>query len=92
MEKYWKLRETTTTPKISPARPPKPRARKRRDEFEEHLEKLAASNEGENEGGWRAELRDYLRFRPAGVHKHMDVIKWWAVSHNSPPFLLVFHP
>ena len=89
MEKYWKLKETTPT--ISPTSPPKAHARKCQDEFEEHFEKLAISNEHGNEGGWRAELRDYLRFCPAGVHKHMDMIKWWAIHHNSAPFSLPFH-
>ena len=52
-----------------------------KNNFEEHLEALVAVQEEGDEGGWRAELRDYLKHRSAEVCKDMDVLKWWAVHH-----------
>jgi hypothetical protein len=76
MEKYWKPKETMPIPSAT-TNMTKPRRRK--NDFEEHLEALVAAQEGGDEGGWRAELRDYLKHRPAEVRKDMDVLKWWAV-------------
>lgn len=75
MEKYY-IPAAVPLPSLPKAR------RHKRDTYEEHLEALAAAKGGGNDGGWRAELRDYLRHRPAGVHKHMDIMKWWAVSNS----------
>ena len=75
MEEHYK-------PKVLPPSSPKA-CQQRQDFFEEHLELLAGSKEGGNEGGWRSELRDYLKYHPLGVHKYMDILKWWAVSNPS---------
>ena len=64
--------------------------RRCKNDFKEHLEALVAVQEEGDEGGWRAELRDYLKHCPAEVHKDMDVLKWWAV-HDYYLLILVLH-
>jgi hypothetical protein len=34
----------------------------------------------EQEEGWQAEIRRYLRDLPANVSKNTDVVEWWQVS------------
>lgn len=34
----------------------------------------------DDDEGWQAELRRYLKDMPADVTKDTDIIKWWQVS------------
>ena len=72
MEKYWKPKEIMSIPSAT-MNMMKPHRCK--NNFEEHLDALIAVQEGGDEGGWRAELRDYLKHHPAEVHKDMNVLK-----------------
>lgn len=44
--------------------------------FDRHRLSLLA----EDEEGWRAELRRYLKDMPADVTKDSDIVMWWQVS------------
>ena len=47
--------------------------RRCKNNFKEHLEALVVVQEGGDKGGWRAELRDYLKHRTE-VCKDMDEV------------------
>jgi hypothetical protein len=43
----------------------------------------------EEEEGWAAELRRYLKEMPADVSRETDLVKWWQVCHISLKFELL---
>ena len=47
-------------------------------EFDRHRQMLVEQNEEEEEG-WAAELRRYLKDMPAEVSKETDIVEWWQV-------------
>jgi hypothetical protein len=51
-------------------------------EFDRHRQTLVAQEEDQEEG-WAAELRRYLKDMPANVSKETDIIEWWQVIHFS---------
>jgi hypothetical protein len=48
-------------------------------EFDRHCLSLI---EKEEEEGWPAELRRYLKDMPDDVTKNTDIVEWWQVSYN----------
>jgi len=49
-------------------------------EFDRHRQSLLTQEEDE---GWAAELRRYLKDVPADVTKDTDIIEWWQVCASS---------
>jgi hypothetical protein len=49
-------------------------------EFDRHRQSLLMQEEDE---GWAAELRRYLKDVPADVTKDTDIVKWWQVCARS---------
>jgi hypothetical protein len=45
-------------------------------EFDRHRQTLLTQEE---DGGWAAELRRYLKDVPADVTKETDIVEWWQV-------------
>jgi len=48
-------------------------------EFDRHQQSLVMQEE--EDGGWAAELRQYLKDMPANVSKHTDIVEWWQVIY-----------
>lgn len=75
MEEYYKTRTRaepvlTTNPLTSTA------AEDQMSEFDRHRQSLITEDEDE---GWKAELRRYLKSVPAEVTKDTDIVTWWQV-------------
>lgn len=78
MEQYWSNQPQTT---------PAPAERSdgyitenevRLTDFDIHRRALITQEENE---GWAAELRRYLKDMPANVSKETDIIEWWQVCY-----------
>jgi hypothetical protein len=63
---------TTTTPALSPG--PDVSIMSEYDQY-----RLSLVSKGDEEEGWPAELRRYLKDMPANVTKDTDIVKWWQV-------------
>ena len=78
METYW-----NTRPKPLPEPPTDPANNANLDlsshlsEFDRHRQSLVAQEDQEE--GWAAELRRYLKDMPANVTKETDIVQWWQV-------------
>ena len=53
-------------------------------EFDRHRRTLVSD---EQEEGWQAEIRRYLKDLPADVTKDTDIVAWWQVCDSSIPGL-----
>jgi hypothetical protein len=53
-------------------------------EFDRHCHTLVSE---EQEEGWQAEIRWYLKDLPADVTKDTDIVAWWQVRDSSIPGL-----
>jgi hypothetical protein len=78
MEEYWKIRPRAepSTPTAAHGGSHVTKGASITSEFDRHRLSLLT----EDEEGWAAELRRYLKDMPADVTKDTDVIKWWQVS------------
>jgi hypothetical protein len=78
MERYWKTRPNTT----SRTRDPSPAVTAERvedsviSEFDRRRLTLMSQEQDE---GWQAEIRRYLKDLPANVSKDTDIVEWWQV-------------
>jgi hypothetical protein len=80
MRKYWKTNpKTKPTTESNAASPTVFDDGTVLSEFDRHRLSLI---ENEEEEGWPAELRRYLKDMPVEVTKHTDVVEWWQVSHR----------
>ena len=82
MEHYYKNWATTASP--TPTRPTTDRTdhppmdnASILSEFDRHRRMLLQTQEEDK--GWQAELRRYLKDLPLDVTKDTDVVKWWQV-------------
>jgi hypothetical protein len=85
MEDYWKTRPRApivTTPTATPDSPSTTTSFL--SEFNRHRQNLLTQEEDE---GWAAELRRYLKDVPADVTKETDIVEWWQVRAVSVDFL-----
>jgi len=84
MEHYYKNRPTTASP--TPTQPTADHvlmdSTSILSEFDHHQLMLLRGQKEEDEG-WQAELRRYLKDLPSDVTKDTDVVEWWQVW---PPF------
>lgn len=77
MERYYKTR-----PRAKPVDPPSPSSRSTTpaksiySEYDRYRQNLVEVDDDE---GWAAELRRYLKERPANVTNDMDIVQWWQV-------------
>jgi hypothetical protein len=79
MERYWKARPkaplpaTTAPPSTLPGNVV---AGSVQSDYDLHRQTLLTRDEDE---GWQAELRRYLKDIPADVTKETDIVEWWQV-------------
>jgi hypothetical protein len=91
MEDYWKTRPRApivTTPTATPDSPSSTTSFL--SEFDRLRQNLLTQEEDE---GWAAELRRYLKDVPADVTKETDIVEWWqvrAVSFDYLPSYLTY--
>jgi hypothetical protein len=82
MERYWKTRPNTTSTTHNPS--PVVTAERIEDsiisEFDRHRLTLVSQ---EQDGGWEAEIRRYLKDLPANVTKDTDIVEWWQVCFTA---------
>ena len=79
MEKYWKARPRAPKPTATPSAATSSGnavAGLMQSEYDRHHQTLLTHEEDE---GWQAELRRYLKDVPADVTKDTDIVKWWQV-------------
>ena len=79
IEKYWKTRPSAASMGCNPS----PAVVVENNdsiasEFDRHRLTLVSD---EQEEGWQAEIRRYLKDLPANVTKDTDVVEWWQVCH-----------
>ena len=75
MEKYWCNR-----PRAAPAQSVRSTGTEqvvRLSDFDRHRQSLITQEEDDE--GWAAELRRYLKDMPADVSKETDIVEWWQV-------------
>jgi len=84
MERYWKTRPNITSRTRDPS--PAATAEQMEDsvvsEFDRHRLMLVSSSQ-EQDGGWEAEIRRYLKDLPANVTKDTDIVEWWQVCFTA---------
>jgi len=79
MEKYWSNRLTAVVPAQATDSTTQPAVRL--SGFDQHRQNLVMVREEDE--GWAAELRRYLKEMPADVSKETDIVEWWQVCHIS---------
>jgi hypothetical protein len=82
MEQYWKTRLNTasTAHDQSPAVTADRTEESITSEFDRHRLTLVSQ---EQDGGWEAEIRRYLKDLPADVTKDSDIVEWWQVCFTA---------
>jgi hypothetical protein len=83
MERYWKDRQIVATPEPAPVSTEhsEDNGDSILSEFDRH--RLALLSSRDEDEGWQAELRRYLKDLPADVSKDMDIVKWWQVCNST---------
>jgi hypothetical protein len=51
-------------------------------DFDRHRLTLLCQD-SEQDGGWEAEIRRYLKDLPANVTKDTDIVEWWQVCFTA---------
>lgn len=79
MEDYWSRqpRAQSTSPSTSTSMNTAPPRTSILSDYDQYRQSLMASEDDE---GWAAELRYYLKDMPADVTKETDIVEWWQVS------------
>jgi hypothetical protein len=77
MRKYWKSNTKTKPATKRNTTSPAAFDNSVLSEFDRHRLSLI---EKEEEEGWPAELRRYLKDMPDDVTKNTDIVEWWQVS------------
>ena len=78
MEQYWSNVPQTTRAPAELSDGSLTENEVRLSDFDIHRRTLIMQEENE---GWEAELRRYLKDMPANVSKETDIIEWWQVCH-----------
>jgi hypothetical protein len=90
MERYWKIRSNTTSTTRNPS--PAVTADRTEDsiisEFDQHCLTLVSQ---EQDGGWEAKIRRYLKDLPTNVTKDTDIVEWWQVCFTAAQITLFTH-
>ena len=81
MEVYYQKRPRAQAQSTDTAAPTQEGSKALSSEFDRYRQTLVEIDDDE---GWAAELRHYLKDRPADIMKHTDIVKWWQVSPFIP--------
>jgi hypothetical protein len=88
VKQYWKTRPNASTiHDPSPAVTAKQTEDSIISEFDRHRLSLMSR---EQDGGWEAELRRYLKDLPANVSKETDIVEWWQVCLTATSIITLF--
>ena len=81
MEDYWGEIKASTTAKVTSSSPTNHSSKRPLEsEYDRHRrERLLQVKTCSDNGGWKAELRQYLNDIPTDVSKETDIVAWWAV-------------